>query len=140
MRPPRWILVPSYLTFALAGMFFMLWRPTLQLESLLGHFGFFAWNLFLVFGGLIGAAGAGWRKFRIEIISSPLLFAGLAVYGGSILARIPNPDTKNPGVLAGLGTIFIGSGLLFLGKGLAIWFNKIRVADDIHRRADGIQQ
>ena len=132
MRPPRGVLALSYLAFALAGMFFMFWRPTLPLEQLLG-WGFVVWNVFLILGGVVGAAGAWTRKFRIEIIATPFLSAGLSVYGGSILARID--ESEAPGVLAGLGSIFIGAGLLFLGKGLAIWIHKIRVANEVERRA-----
>lgn len=132
MRPPRGVLALSYFTFALAGAFFMFWRPTLPLQALLGEKGFIAWNAFLMLGGLVGATGAWYKRFRIEIIAAPLLFAGLTVYAGSIFYRIPQAD--NPGVLAGLGTIFLGSGLLFLGKGLAIYLHKIRVADDVERR------
>lgn len=131
MRPPRGLLAVSYLLFALAGMFFMLWRPTVSLEQLLG-WGFYVWNVFLIVGGLIGAIGAWNRKFRVEIIASPLLSSGLMVYGGSIIAKID--ESRSPGVIAGLGSVFIGSALLFLGKGLAIWVHKIRVAEDVERR------
>lgn len=131
MRPPRGVLAVSYLAFAFAGIFFMFWRPTVSLQALLG-WGFVVWNAFLIFGGVIGAVGAWNRKFRVEIIASPLLSASLMVYGGSIIARVG--DSNSPGVIAGLGSVFIGSSLLFLGKGLAIWIHKIRIAEDIERR------
>jgi hypothetical protein len=122
----------SYFAYALAGMFFMFWGLNLGLRELL-DWGFYVWNSFLMIGGMVGAAGAWFKKFRIEIISTPILFSALTVYGGYMFTRIP--ESSQPGVIAGLGSIFTGSALLFLGKGLAIWFHKIRVADDIDRRA-----
>jgi hypothetical protein len=137
MRPPRFILAVSYLAFALAGLFFMLWGPNVGIKLLLDTWGFYLWNSFLILGGVIGTFGAWRRKFRIEIIASPFLFSGLVVYGGYILSRVS--ASPQPGATAGLGTIFVGSGMLFLGKGLAIWIHKIRIADAFERRVDGAE-
>lgn len=137
MRPPRSVLVVSYLLFSLAGAFFMFWGPNTGVRVLLGSFGFYVWNILLMTGGLVGAVGAWRRKFRIEIIASPPLTAGLCVYGIYILNRIDG--SPQPGTLAGLGTIFVGAGFLFLGKGLAIYLRRIRVANAVEKRSDGAE-
>lgn len=131
MRPPRVVLVASYLAFACAGMFFTFWGPNSGLRELL-DWGFYLWNGFLILGGVIGATGAWTGKFRIEIIATPFLTSALAVYGGYTLAQIET--SRSPGVIAGLGSVFVGCSLLFLGKGLAIWIHKIRVANQVERR------
>jgi hypothetical protein len=134
MQPPRPISIATYLAFLLAGLFFLLWGPNIGIRILLGDIGFVIWNMFLIVGGIVGIIGAAHKKFRVEIIAVPFLSSGLAVYGISLLPRLP--DSNAPGVLAGLASVFIGSALGFLGQGFAIWFHKIRVAGDIERREE----
>jgi hypothetical protein len=131
MRPPRAVLAASYFAYSLAGVFFLFWGLNLGLRELLG-WGFYVWNSFLLIGGLVGSLGAWFKKFRIEIIGTPFLTSSLAVYGGYTFAQVG--EASQPGIIAGLASIFLGSALLFLGKGLAIWVHKIRVADAIDRR------
>lgn len=133
MQAPRSLAIPTYLAFSLAGVFFLFWGPNLGVRGLLGIVGFVIWNSFLILGGAVGMIGAAYGKFRIEIIGVPFLSSALCVYGGSLLPRIMVAD--NPGVLAGLASVFIGAGLGFLGQGAAIWIQKIRVAGDVDRRS-----
>jgi hypothetical protein len=134
MQPPRPVAVATYLAFLLAGVFFLFWGPNIGVRALLHTVGFVVWNAFLIAGGILGVVGAAYGRFRIEIIATPFLASGLAVYGVSLLPRLAGAES--PGVLAGLSSVFIGSALGFVGQGLAIWFHKIRVAGDVERRTE----
>lgn len=135
VQQPRGIAVTAYLLFALAGVFFMFWTPTVGIKVLLGSFGFYAWNVTLLFGGGFGILGAWRRNFRIEIIAIPFLTAGSAAYALSLLARIN--QTTAPGALLGLASIFLGLSFLLIGQGYVL-YKRTQVANDLDRRtSDG---
>lgn len=131
---PRPLSIAPYVLFALAGSFFMFWFPTIGLKQLLGEFGFIVWNGFLMVGGGFGILGAWQRKAQVEIVSTPLLWAALTVYGFSLVPIIET--ATNPGAVAGIASIFLGAGFLILGLGWQLW-KKVRVAGDLDRRSGG---
>lgn len=135
VQQPRGIAVIAYLLFALAGVFFMFWSPSIGIRMLLGAWGFYAWNWFLLLGGGFGILGAWRRNFRIEIIAVPFLCSGSAAYAVSLAARVN--QTPSPGALLGLSSIFLGLSFLLVGQGYVL-LKRIRIANDmIKRAADG---
>lgn len=135
VQQPRGIAVVAYLLFALAGIFFMFWSPSIGIKVLLGSWGFYAWNLTLLLGGGFGILGAWRRNFRVEIIAIPFLVAGSSAYAVSLAARVNQASA--PGALLGLSSIFLGLSFLLLGQGFVL-YRRTRVANDLDRRtADG---